>query len=78
MHPCPPQWAKSSFVVEMRSPSSKTGWRPVAWPDDEADAYQLFERASHEYPTDHLLRLRHGDVVLRTEPANGLGSLIGT
>lgn len=71
MHPYP---SKTPFVVEVRFPSSETGWQPIAWPADDADAERLFKRASHEYPTDTLLRLRHGSVVLRTEPANGLGS----
>ena len=73
-HPHPPKWARSPFVVEKRSRTAATGWLPIAWPDDNADADRLFARASHEYPTDTLLRLRYGIVVLRTEPANGLGS----
>jgi hypothetical protein len=74
MHPHPPKWAKSPLVVEMRSRTSETGRRPIARPADDADADRLFKRASHEYPTDRLLRLRYGSKVLRIEPANGLGS----
>jgi hypothetical protein len=55
---------------------STLGGSDVAWPNDEADAHRLFDRASHEYPTDLLLRLRYGSVVLRREPANGLGSVL--
>jgi hypothetical protein len=46
-------------------------WHPFAGTDNEAKATHYFERASREYPTDTLIRLRNGDTVLRREPANG-------
>jgi hypothetical protein len=69
-----PKWAKSDFLVEMLF-SGASGWRPIAWPDDEADAYRLLERASHEYPADILLRLRCGPDVLVKMLANGLANV---
>ena len=60
LHPIPlPSWAKSTFVVEVFA-NLVTSWLPIAWPDDEADAYLLFERAAEEYPANCCLRLRNG------------------
>jgi hypothetical protein len=39
----------------------KTGWRQMAWPDDEAEALQMFQRTLRDYPTDYFVRIVRDD-----------------
>jgi hypothetical protein len=48
---------------------SRGGWRQIGFPDDEAEARKLFERAIREYPADWLIRLREGEEVRKVQPA---------
>lgn len=44
-------------------------WRQIGFPDNETEAFELFERAVREYPSDMMVRLRDGETVRTFRPA---------
>jgi hypothetical protein len=44
-------------------------WRQIGFPDNLAEAWELYERALRDYPADTLIRLVDGDQVPKVAPA---------
>jgi hypothetical protein len=57
-------WKVEVFTINRR-------WLQIGFPDNEAEAIEIFERAVHDYPGERMIRIREGEAVRAFRPAEG-------